>query len=108
MPQSKTLTPLQVGWLEAIARGPVATHALLNLKGAAKKYSDRYERSLAAAVDAHNAGTAKNSPIARGRWIERGSFGPKGGKGYRVAPLHPAEEIAVQVIAEEVKDAKQA
>lgn len=100
----KTLTRNQVGWLSTIA-GTGATgislNNLLSLRGRAKNYASSYARSLRSAIDAHNAGTASNSPIPAGQFIEEGHYGPRGGRAFRLASLEPILAVAIEVLAAE-------
>lgn len=88
----KTLTSNQIGWLKQITEEGIGKNALLALKGNAKNFAASYNRSLQSAIEAHNNGTAHNSPLPTTARIATGPFGERGGHGYML--VHdPFEKI---------------
>ncbi len=63
-----------------------AFYLLMNLKGNASRYKSRYESALLNAIDKHNSGELKSSPIPKEYEIAIGAYGKKGGFGYRLIP----------------------
>lgn len=97
----KRLTENQCAWLHNIwAARPagLSTANCVRLRGSAKDYSSKYERSLRSAVEAHNTGTALNSPLPSSAKIEEGNFGPLGGRAWR-AVIDPLLDAAEKVLA---------
>lgn len=82
----KKLGYWQVKTLSKINNKGVACYSIMDLKGKAKEYRSKYVQSIHNAVEAHNKGTATNSPLEKDLYIQIGAFGKKGGYGFRAVP----------------------